>query len=394
MLRRPLSFALVHSPLPAPRAAGRSPLPRSQPPPRRRPRAAALTAYSPLSLGAALPLATVPPSAFEAFARTRAYASPAPPSPAAAYAALAVPADATVADAVAFLRALGAAAAADAGAAPDLVFVVGGGELLGHVPLGELLMAGEESGARVGDLARANAVVAAPGDSVAHVARLIAAAGAAAVPVVEAGVLVGVVRAADVARLVAGAGDAPYFDTGVETMIASRAPWLVGLLILQSASSWILGHFGGLIQRNVLLAFFLTTVVGAGGNSGSQSAAMLIVGLARGEVDERKDFWRVLGREMLVAVALGGILSCVAFLRVLILGGGTSETALLSSFTIALALLLTVVCASVMASATPMLLKRAGVDPALGSGPALSTLTDICGVLVLCFTASILLAGP
>lgn len=321
---------------------------------------------------------------------------------------MALPPCAAVSDAVRYIRAV-AAAASPAGA-PDAVYVVdrASGELRGHVPLSALLVAGENSRARVGELLRENAVVVGSADSVGAVARAMAAAGLARAPVVEdegrgeagaavgagdvAGKLLGVVRGEDVARVAAGAGTAPYFATRTQSLIASRAPWLVGLLILQSASSLILGRFGDLIQRHVLLAFFLTTVVGAGGNSGSQSAAMLIVGLARGEIDEVRDFWRVLGREMFVAMILGAMLACVAFVRVLFLGGGT-DVVYMSSITIALALLLTVMAASVMGSATPMVLKRFGVDPALGSGPALATLTDICGAMILCVTATLILGG-
>jgi magnesium transporter len=345
-------------------------------------------ALLPPSLQSALPLAALQPAAFESF-----LASGEPPQAAAggALPALALPTSAGVADAVRYVRAVVKAGTAGE-APPEVVFVVDGGLVLGHVALSELFLA--DGGWRLGELARVNFVVVLPGDGVGKVAQEVAAAGVSVAPVVDGtGRLVGMVRAADLARIAAGAGGAPYFSMGFESLVRSRAPWLVSLLMLQSVSSWILGQYGGLIERNVLLAFFLTTVVGAGGNSGSQSAAMLIVGLARGEIDERRDFWRVVTKELAVAVALGGILACVAFLRVLVLGGG-GPAALLSSFTIALALLLTVIAASVMGSATPMLLKRAGVDPALGSGPALATLTDICGVLLLCFTASLLLAGP
>jgi Mg/Co/Ni transporter MgtE len=183
----------------------------------------------------------------------------------------------------------------------------------------------------------------------------------------------------------------------------------------------------------VLISFCLTMVVGAAGNSASQSAGTLLVGLARGEIDATADFGRILAKELIVGVALGLLLAFVAFLRVLVIGQG-SETAsvFMSSFTIALALLLTVVVASVLGAAIPLVLKRMSyrlvgnsvnsrcqarrqdltnppsvycvhaanqmcvglrIDPALGSGPALSTLTDVCGVLLLCLTATLLLRG-
>jgi magnesium transporter len=302
--------------------------------------------------------------------------------------AVAIPANALVLDSVAYVRSI----------RPDhdRVYVVDprSSALLGHVLLGDLLLAGERCDVRVDALLRVNAIVLRPHDRINYVAAAFAASGEAAAPVVASdGTLLGIVRASDAARLAAGAGSAPYFATRATSLFSARAPWLVALLVLQSASSIILGRFSDLLQQNVLLTFFLTTIVGAAGNSGSQSAAMLIVGLARGEVDAKRDFWRVLGREFLVAIALGLLLSAIAFLRVLVLGGGAMDRELLlsSSCTIAVALLLTVVFASLVGSATPMIFKRLGIDPALGAGPALATITDISGVLLLCFTAAILL---
>ena len=87
---------------------------------------------------------------------------------------------------------------------------------------------------------------------------------------------------------------------------------------------------------------------------------------------------------------LGSLLAVVAFLRVLI-SSGASTVAWMPAITLSVALLLTVMSAAVLGSATPMLLQRLGVDPAVGAGPALSTLTDIAGVLLLCIVASALL---
>jgi magnesium transporter len=302
--------------------------------------------------------------------------------------ALAIPATARVRDAIAYVR--------NQRPSDDRVYVVDprSSKLLGHVLLGDLLLAGERCDAGVDSLLRVSVLILRPHDRITYVAAAFASSGEPAAPVVGSNYgLLGIVRASDAARLAAGAGSAPYFATRASTLISARAPWLVALLVLQSASSIILGRFSDLLQENVLLTFFLTTIVGAAGNSGSQSAAMLIVGLARGEVDAKRDFWRVLGREFLVALALGLLLSAVAFIRVLVLGGASMDRQLLlsSSCTIAVALLLTVVFASVVGSATPMIFKRLGIDPALSAGPALATITDISGVLLLCFTAAILL---
>lgn len=179
-----------------------------------------------------------------------------------------------------------------------------------------------------------------------------------------------------------------YFATPVETVVRGRAPWLISLLMLQSVSSMILGHFSSLIERNVVLALFLTMLTGTSGNAGTQSATMLIRGLATGEIDARRDFWKVLAKELRVASVLGVLLSAVALARVVWM---TDTNNSMSALAVALAMLLTVVAAAVLATVTPIALERLSIDPALGAGPALSTLTDIAGVLLLCLVASALL---
>lgn len=338
-----------------------------------------------------LRLCALPVSTFREFQRKgRISADAVPLDTNSATIAVGVPESATVAETVAYLCAV-----APTPPAPDCVFVVHDStdKVVGHVPLADLLLcAPDYHQERLGCFARENSHVVLATDTVNAVAVALAVAGTNVAPVVDEHVrLIGIARSIDVARLAAGGGNAPYFANRISSLILSRAPWLVTLLILQSASSAILGQFADLIEHNVLLTFFLTMIVGSAGNSGSQSAAMLIAGLARGEIDARNDFWRVMRRELVIAAALGLLLAVIAFLRVMILGG--SEVEWISAFTIALALLLTVVAASVMASATPMLLKLLGVDPTLGSGPALSTLTDICGVVLLCTTATLLLHG-
>lgn len=302
--------------------------------------------------------------------------------------AIGVPASATVHDTIAFVRAV-----AMRPPAPDCLFVLhdASEKVIGYVPLADLLCVREHTKKQLACLARENNYFIRPTDTLMTVASKLTVEGETVAPVVDQNNrLLGIVRAKDVARLAAGAGNAPYFANRIPALIFSRAPWLVALLIVQSTSSAILGQFADLIEHNVLLAFFLTMIVGSAGNSGSQSASILIVGLARGEIDAKCDFWRVMRRELIIASVLGLLLAIVAFLRVIILGGFLQW---MSALTIALALLMTVVAASVVASATPMLLKLLKIDPTLASGPALSTLTDICGVVLLCTTAALLLGN-
>jgi Mg/Co/Ni transporter MgtE len=128
----------------------------------------------------------------------------------------------------------------------DRVYVVDprSSALLGHVLLGDLLLAGERRDCSVDALVHVNLIVLRPYDRIKYVAAEFSASGEAAAPVVASdGLLLGILRASETARKAAGAGTARYFATRATIPFSARAPWIVTLLVLQSASSMILGLF-------------------------------------------------------------------------------------------------------------------------------------------------------
>ena len=93
--------------------------------------------------------------------------------------------------------------------------------------------------------------------------------------------------------------------------LRSRATWPIGLLIAQSASSFILADNENLLATHPTVIFFLTMLVGAGGNAGNQASVRLIRGLATGEVNgSREQTLEIFANEARVALALGGIRAC------------------------------------------------------------------------------------
>jgi len=177
-----------------------------------------------------------------------------------------------------------------------------------------------------------------------------------------------------------------YFGTSIRKLFLGRITWLVGLLLLQSLSSIVLGRYQSLIEANVVLALFLTMLTGTGGNAGNQSSALIIRGLATGEI-RRENYARVVMKEIAVGISLSFVLAIVSFGRVYL----TTGSNVLSSFTVSIAVFLTTVFAILGGTVAPMLLERVGVDPCNCASPALATLTDVGGVLILCSLASILL---
>jgi len=183
-----------------------------------------------------------------------------------------------------------------------------------------------------------------------------------------------------------GRGSESFFGTPVLQVVTARASWLVSLLMLQSLSSIILTHFSALIERHLVIALFLTMLTGTAGNAGNQSSAMVIRGIATGEIN-RKNSWRVVWREVKAALLMSVLLAGAAFVRVYITPGST----LMSTVSVTLALSVTVVGACAFGTVAPLVMDRLGIDPANCASPALSTIVDVGGVLVLCAISSVLL---
>jgi magnesium transporter len=129
-------------------------------------------------------------------------------------------------------------------------------------------------------------------------------------------------------------------------------------------------------------------LTGTAGNAGNQSSAMVIRGLATGEIHKGNKM-KCLAREGKAALAAAVILSAASFARVLMTPGST----MLATIAVSVAMGATVVGAVLFGTATPLLLDRFGIDPVNFASPALATLTDVSGVLILCTVASALLRG-
>lgn len=159
----------------------------------------------------------------------------------------------------------------------------------------------------------------------------------------------------------------------------SRGRWLVGLLVLQSSSSFILDSYQDLIRQHLVVTLFLTMLVGAGGNAGNQSAIKVIRGLATGTIKPTgASMRRVLRQQAIVALLLGAGLSAAGWVRVYLTHGDA-----VNSTAIAISLYLIVVTSVMLGAALPFGLARLGVDPA-NAGTSIQVLMDCFGVLITC----------
>jgi cation transporter-like permease len=171
-----------------------------------------------------------------------------------------------------------------------------------------------------------------------------------------------------------------------------RATWLLGLLVLQSLSSFVLEANEALIREHLVVTLFLTMLVGAGGNSGAQSSVHVIRGLATGQFScSLEAFTAVLQQQLRVGVLLGTALAAGGYCRVYL-----TEGIPLDAFAIACSLFMIVNVSVLVGTSLPFALAWRGVDPA-HAGTTVQVIMDVAGVALTCAVCRIMLtsaAGP
>ena len=124
-------------------------------------------------------------------------------------------------------------------------------------------------------------------------------------------------------------------------------------------------------------AGFIPMLTGTGGNCGSQSSTLVIRGLTVGEI-EFHDLFKVIWKEIRIAVCISLVLSVVNGIRIVLMGQGD----MLMALTIGLTMACTVVIAKVVGCTLPLVAKKVGLDPAVMATPLISTLVDISTISV------------
>lgn len=183
-----------------------------------------------------------------------------------------------------------------------------------------------------------------------------------------------------------GHSEGRFFDnsTFFQNLI-NRATWLIGLLIFQSLSSYILSSNVELFQDHPSVVFFLTMLVGAGGNAGNQATVRVIRELAVGSLigDAKTKF---ILREMAMAISLSAIVGSFGFVRVYYF----STVILSETVAITIALSAIVTMSVVVGALLPFVFQKLGVDPA-NSSTSIQVIMDISGVLITCLVANAVL---
>lgn len=176
-----------------------------------------------------------------------------------------------------------------------------------------------------------------------------------------------------------------YFKTPIKVIYQKRVGWLLILFLAEAYTGTVLRHFEDILTQMVALTFFIPLLIGTGGNTGSQTVTTLVRSLALGEVSF-SDIFRVIGRELAVGTLLGLTLSVATFVRAHLLGVGVQLGPV-----VALAALFIVIWASIVAAILPLTLHKLRVDPAVVSGPFITTIVDGTGLFMYFTIARILL---
>lgn len=191
----------------------------------------------------------------------------------------------------------------------------------------------------------------------------------------------------DVQKLAAvGPLEEQYFQTPFWTFISKRAPWLAVLFVGEFFAGEVMRHYDPVLRAVSQLSHYVPLLISTGGNSGSQSASLIIRGLATGEITVN-DWWRILSRELGQGIILGVGLALVGMARVWMVGGIPGMMP-----TIGITVVFIVLLGCTMGSMLPLLLKRLGLDPATSSTPFIATLIDVLGILLYFTVAKLLLA--
>ncbi|HRN78294.1 MAG TPA: magnesium transporter [Candidatus Dependentiae bacterium] len=175
-----------------------------------------------------------------------------------------------------------------------------------------------------------------------------------------------------------------YFETPFFQQLWERSYILIALLLAESFSGVILRSYEATL--GYLLLAFVPTLISTGGNTSTQTSAIVMRGMGSGEI-LGANVWRFLRREFMMAVMLAIILGTTAFIRLTVI----SQATMLQGIAVSTSLGLLVMLSISLGSSIPFILRRFNIDPAFSAGPFLSTLMDILGVLIYCYIAKLIM---
>lgn len=165
-------------------------------------------------------------------------------------------------------------------------------------------------------------------------------------------------------------------DLGAFTAARKRSPWIITLMFFGLITGGVIGRFEETLESVVLLAVFIPMIMDSAGNVGTQSLAIAVRGLALGTVEKQRSFKMIL-RELRIGVMIGLICMVVITALVYLFYGH-----LVLGLIVGVSILATLSLSAMIGAIVPLIVNRMNIDPAVASGPFITTLNDIIGLLI------------
>ncbi len=269
------------------------------------------------------------------------------------------------------------------------------GHLLGVVSLRSLLLS--NPGDKLKDIMNPYVISVRVDTDQEEVAKIVERYDFLSIPVVdENNRLVGVVTADDVIDIITeeatediyrmvGASDEELWEKSLFKIALYRLPWLIFTFIGESISGLILKHYHGTLKHLIAISFFIPLVMALGGNVGNQSQTIVVRALATGRIDEENP-WRVLIRQIGAGLIMGFISGAIAAGIVSII-----QRNITLALVVGISLLASMTISALVGAVIPVFFKKLNIDPAISSGPFITTFSDIMGTAIYLSLATFLL---
>ncbi|MGX7013561.1 magnesium transporter [Vagococcus silagei] len=267
--------------------------------------------------------------------------------------------------------------------------------LVGVISLRDLIVSDDEM--MIADIMNERVISVRVGDDQEDVAKMIRDYDFLAVPVIDyEDCLLGIITVDDIIDVIDDEAASDYsglagvdVEAVAETPLkasSKRLPWLITLLFLGMSTATLISHYEVMINEASILAVFISLITGTAGNAGTQSLAVAVRRLAISD-DKDAGFVRLILNEVLTGVITGlvtGAVICVVI--------GLWKNNFVLGLVIGIAMLCAITVANLAGSLIPMLMEKLGFDPAVASGPFITTLSDLTSVLIYFNIASLFMS--
>lgn len=176
-------------------------------------------------------------------------------------------------------------------------------------------------------------------------------------------------------QLASGISQDVEANDSIWDLTKARLPWLILGLLGGIGAAQIMGGFEGLMSSHAILFLFTPLIAAMAGNVGVQSSAIIVQGIANDDL--KGSIGKRLVKEVLLAMLNGSILAVLLFTFTFI-----SKGSLFTSIAISVSLFTVIIVAGVVGTSVPLFLHKRGIDPALATGPFITTSNDIFGILI------------